>query len=131
MKYKIIKKKEINLVNKFYFLEDIQNSLRNYCVACNLENCPEIISTNFKYHAEIHDIKIIENGEEQSMLELFKTFSLIVIPENEVIKIFLTTKDKSASGYNEISNYLKEFEIFLKEKVEFTQGDFNEIILMD
>ncbi|AKP50236.1 hypothetical protein CA2015_0777 [Cyclobacterium amurskyense] len=96
-----------------------------------MDSCPEVISTNFKHHAEIHDIKIIEQGEEKSMLELFNKFSLIVIPENGVIKIFLTSKDKSASGFNEVSNYLKEFEKFLKVKVKFTQDDFDEIILMD
>ena len=118
-------------IQKFWFLDDIQDSLRRHVITKDLAGSPVLKRTNYKHHAEIHDIIILENGKEKSMLKLFEKFSLIVIPEEKKLKIFLTSKDKSINGYYKIEGHLDEFKKLLKEKVSFVQGSFDAIIFFD
>lgn len=124
-------KSDKSVIEKFHFLDNLQDGLRNYSVVNNLESCLKVVQTNYKHHSEIHDIKIIENGEEKSMLKLFDNFSLIIIPEDRKIKILLTSKDKTNDSYYKITGHLNEFQKMLNEKVNFMQGEFDEIIFFD
>ena len=122
---------EESSIQKFWFLDDIRDSLRRYSVTENLESCPVLKRTNYKHHAEIHDITIWEDGAEKSMLKLFEKFSLIVITEDRKLKIFLTSKDKSVDGSYNIEGYLNDFKKFLKNNVQFVQGSFDAIVFYD
>jgi hypothetical protein len=64
-------KADKSTIQKFFFLENLEEGLRQYAITNNLESCPELKRTNYKHHAEIHDITFFENGKEKSMLELF------------------------------------------------------------
>ena len=122
---------EESSIQKFWFLDDIRDSLRRYSVTKNLESCPVLKRTNYKHHTEIHDITIKKDGAEKSMLKLFEKFSLIVITEDRKLKIFLTSKDKSVDGSYNIEGYLNDFKKFLKNNVQFVQGSFDAIVFYD
>jgi hypothetical protein len=65
------------------------------------------------------------------MLELFDKYSLIIIPMDSKIKVFLTSKDKSNTGSYEITRQLVEFKKLLRDKITFIHGKIDEIILYD
>ena len=122
-------------ISKFYFIDDLIDSLKRTSISNNLPYSPVVDYVNYKHHSEIYDIFIVQEEQKKSLLKLFDKFYLLVVPESEKIKIYISPKEKSSQGYYEIENHMNELKKFFLKEVNFIQikahTQAKEIIFMD
>ena len=117
---------------KLLFIEQFQELLRTYSMKNNLEYTPKIEYANFKHHSEITNIlKVNEENNEETMFKIFEKYYIVLIDQNNKLKMFLSPKEKKFSGYFEFSNNFSEFKKFLSENIDFEKKYFEELILLD
>ena len=129
MDYKSKKTVTPSSIEKFWFIDDIVESLGTYSVKNNTSL--RLVYTNYKYHAEIHSIVVEGQNDSRPFLELFSDYSLLIIPEQEQIKVFVTAKEKLDSGSHRIDGMMADFRKFLKNHVSFVQGSFKQVLFLD
>ena len=65
------------------------------------------------------------------MFKFFKKYYIILLAENNLLKIILSLKDKNINGYIDLQNNFSDFKKFITENIEFKNKDFDELILLD
>ncbi|MBE9468648.1 MAG: hypothetical protein IMY72_10080 [Bacteroidetes bacterium] len=117
---------------KLLFIEQFQELLRDYSMKKNLTYSPKIEYTNFKHHSEIINIlKVNEENNEETMFTIFEKYYIVLLDENNILKMFLSPKEKKVTGYFEFKNNFSDFKKFLDENIDFEKKYFEELILLD
>ena len=65
------------------------------------------------------------------MFKFFKKYYIILLAENNLLKMILSPKDKNINGYIDLQNNFSDFKKFITENIEFKNKDFDELILLD
>lgn len=129
MDLKISKKKNVKIS---LFLEEFQELLRDYSDKNNLEYCPNLEFINFNHHSEILNIDILDsNGNKKEMFKFFENFYIVLISENNQLKMFLSLKDKNVNGYQSFEGCFSEFKKFINENIKFKKKYFDELIMLE
>ena len=129
MKISLSKKQNVKLL---LFIEQFEELLRHHSFEKNLNCVPKIKFINLNHHLEIIDISITdENENKKTMFKFFKKYYIILLAENNLLKIILSLKDKNINGYIDLQNNFSDFKKFITENIEFKNKDFDELILLD